>query len=185
MLDRLVASVTGDTEHSGAAAAAWEGDVIHMYGNPIPDPASRVRLGDERDALGVPRIELDWRLGDADRRSVRVLASTVGSELYRVGAGRLRLAHWLRAGAPDDDGWLHTIAGANHPMGTTRMAVDPRHGVTDPDARVHGIENLYVAGSSLFPTATRSNPTLTLLALTLRLADHLAREMGAATTSVG
>ena len=63
-------------------------------------------------------------------------------------------------------------------MGTTRMAADPTAGVTDVDARVHGLENLYVAGSSLFPTSGWSNPTLTLLALTFRLADHLARELG-------
>jgi choline dehydrogenase-like flavoprotein len=180
MLDALVESVTGESPGDDGPAPPWDGEVIHMFGNPTPDPASRVRLGAERDALGVPRLELDWRLGEADRRSVGVLAHTLGSELYRVGAGRLRLARWLRAGAPDDDSWLDGVTGANHPMGTTRMALDPRQGVTDADARVHGIENLYVAGSSLFPTAIRPNPTLTLVALTLRLADHLAREMGAA-----
>jgi choline dehydrogenase-like flavoprotein len=180
MLDALTASIAGDGAITESTAPPWNDEVIHMYGNPIPDPESRVRLGDGRDALGMPRLVLDWRLGDADRRSVRVLAETVSSELYRVGAGRLRRAPWLRAGAPDDDTWPDDLTGASHPMGTTRMAVDPGRGVTDANARVHGMENLYLAGSSLFPTASRANPTLTLLALALRLADHLARQMSAA-----
>jgi choline dehydrogenase-like flavoprotein len=58
-------------------------------------------------------------------------------------------------------------------MGTTRMATDPKHGVVDADLRVHGVDNLYVASSSVFPTVGYSNPTLTIVALALRLADHL------------
>ena len=60
-------------------------------------------------------------------------------------------------------------------MGTTRMSRDPRTGVTDPDCRVHGLANLYLAGSSVFPTAGHANPTPTLIALALRLAEHLRR----------
>jgi len=65
-------------------------------------------------------------------------------------------------------------------MGGTRMHGDPRQGVVDADARVHGIANLYVAGSSLFPTGGAANPTFTLVALALRLADHLNRRIGGA-----
>jgi choline dehydrogenase-like flavoprotein len=58
-------------------------------------------------------------------------------------------------------------------MGTTRMALDPRRGVVDQDCRVHGVENLYIAGSSVFPTCGFANPTLTIVELALRLVDHL------------
>ena len=61
----------------------------------------------------------------------------------------------------------------SHHMGTTRMHESPRMGVTDANCRVHGLQNLYVAGSSLFPCAGHQNPTLTIVALALRLADHL------------
>ena len=62
-----------------------------------------------------------------------------------------------------------------HPSGTTRMSASPRDGVVDADGRVHGIDNLYVAGSSTFPTSGHFNPTLAIVALSARLADHLAR----------
>ena len=181
MLDELQSSLA--PEESDLGAQAWEGDSLRMYGNPIPDAASQVRLGSRRDALGLQRLDLDWRLRDDDRRSLRLLATTVASELLRVGVGRLRLEPWLREDAPDDGSWLAGVRGAHHPMGTTRMATDPRRGVTDADGRVHGLENLYVAGSSLFPTAIRPNPTLTIVALSLRLADHLARTLGAKSAS--
>ena len=176
MLDAMTAALRAE-DRAVEPPFHWDGDVIHAYGNQIPDPASRVRLGDEVDALAMPRLELDWRLGEQDRRSLEVLADAVGVELLRTGAGRLRLSPWLRAGVARGN-WLDGVTGANHPMGTTRMAADPTAGVTDIDARVHGLENLYVAGSSLFPTSGWSNPTFTLLALTFRLADHLARELG-------
>jgi choline dehydrogenase-like flavoprotein len=64
---------------------------------------------------------------------------------------------------------------ASHHMGTTRMSEDPRSGVVDRNSRVHGVDNLYVAGSSVFPSAGHANPTLTIVALALRLAEHLRR----------
>ena len=90
----------------------------------------------------------------------------VAQELARLGWGSVREEE-LRRIPPDG------ITGGFHHMGTTRMHASPREGVVDPDARVHGVKNLYVAGSSVFPTAGFANPTLTIVALTLRLADHL------------
>jgi choline dehydrogenase-like flavoprotein len=136
-----------------------------------PNPESRVTLGSERDALGQNTAVLDWRLGSLDAssliRSLRILAE----ELGRTGQGRVHLAEWVREGTFD---WRRVgVRGGPHHMGTTRMSSDPHHGVVDADCLVHGLENLYVAGSSVFPTAGWANPTLTLVALALRLADHL------------
>ncbi|MDX1541923.1 MAG: GMC family oxidoreductase, partial [Geminicoccaceae bacterium] len=133
-----------------------------------PDPASRVTLGEERDALGMPRIRLDWRLGELDRRSLEVAGRLLAEEFGRSGIGRVRLPEWL-----EEDGWPEDLEAGWHHMGTTRMSDDPRSGVVDRDGRVHGLANLYVAGSSVFPTGGFANPTLTIVALALRLAEHL------------
>ena len=133
-----------------------------------PNPDSRLTLSQERDALGVPRLRLDWRLTELERRTVRALAMTIGSEFGRLKIGRVKLSNWLLEDVPPE--W---IGGSFHHMGTTRMADNPKLGVVNRDCRVHGIANLYVAGSSIFPTSGFVNPTLTIVALALRLADHL------------
>ncbi|MEZ5749627.1 MAG: GMC family oxidoreductase [Caenibius sp.] len=147
-----------------------------------PNPDSRVQLADEADELGVPRAKLDWRLNELDIHSVERLVAAVGTEFERLDLGRVEPASWLSG---DDRRWqtdklvsAHPIGGYHH-MGTTRMADDPRHGVTDAFGRVHGIANLYIAGSSLFPTSGWANPTLTIVALALRSGDHIAQRLAA------
>ncbi len=135
-----------------------------------PDPDSRVTLGERTDALGLPEIRLDWRLSEADKRSLQVVHRTIAEEFGRTGLGRLQVDEWLDA---DLTTWTSRMIGGNHHMGTTRMTDDPRTGVVDRDCRVHGMANLFVAGSSVFPTGGSANPTLTIVALALRLADHL------------
>lgn len=137
-----------------------------------PNPDSRVTLSAERDALGVPRVALDWQLTELDKHSIRTFYETVGREVGRSGVGRVQLYDWLM-----EDGWPSFLGGGWHHMGTTRMSDDPRTGVVDPDCKVHSIANLYVAGSAPFVTAGAVNPTLTLVALSLRLSDHLKNEM--------
>lgn len=134
-----------------------------------PDPASRVMLTDETDALGLRRIALDWRLGDLERHTVRRFGELLGLEAGRIGLGRARLVE------PQENGWWAGQRGAWHHMGTTRMHADPSQGVVDGNCRVHGIGNLYVAGSSVFTTSGFANPTLTIVALAIRLASHLKR----------
>jgi choline dehydrogenase-like flavoprotein len=128
------------------------------------------------DALGVPRVALDWRLSELDKRTVRVMIAELDSTMRKGDFGRVEAAPWLsRADAPwehDSLVSLHPIGGYHH-MGTTRMATDARFGVVDANCRVHEIANLFIAGSSVFPTSGWANPTLTILALSLRLADHL------------
>jgi choline dehydrogenase-like flavoprotein len=145
---------------------------IYLYteAEQAPNPESRVLLGDEKDALGHRRLQLDWRLSDIDKRSIRQLAILVGEEIGRLGKGRVGLPLWLlNDGVADDD----PLIGGYHHMGTTRMASDPSLGVVDADCRVFGTSNLFVAGSSVFSTGGAANPTLTIVALALRLADHL------------
>ena len=121
-------------------------------------------------------MTLDWRLSELDVRSVEILVKTLGQELERLELGTVEPASWLsdRAGGWRTDPLIssHPIGGYHH-MGTTRMSDDPRHGVTDARTRVHGLPNLYVAGSSLFPTGGWANPTITIVALALRTADDI------------
>jgi choline dehydrogenase-like flavoprotein len=140
-----------------------------------PNPASRVTLSAERDAVGLPRARLDWRLTTLDRSSFSRFYETLGRELGRAGVGRLRMRNWVLE--PPDAPWPASLGGGWHHMGTTRMHADPARGVVDPDCRVHGIANLFVAGAAVFPTAGCANPTLTLVALSLRLSDHLRRSL--------
>jgi choline dehydrogenase-like flavoprotein len=137
--------------------------VVYFCEQP-PDRESRVTLGPERDALGVPRIALNWRIGPEVTRSVLALQEILRLRLREAGIGELE--------APDDE---PRYTDASHHMGTTRMSADPGTGVVDRDCRVHGQANLYVAGSSVFPSAGHANPTLTIVALGIRLAEHLGR----------
>ena len=144
-----------------------------------PNPDSRVTLTGETDATGVPRVALDWRLSEIDIRSVSVLVDTLGRELERLGLGRVEPAAWLASGRWQTDPLIssHPIGGYHH-MGSTRMGADPKTSVTDGDGRIHGTGNLWVAGSSLFPTGSWANPTLTIVALALRTAEQIDRELG-------
>ncbi|MFL5619784.1 MAG: FAD-dependent oxidoreductase [Gemmatimonadaceae bacterium] len=136
-----------------------------------PNPASRVTLSVERDALDMPRVRLDWRLTELDRRSFRDFYEVLGREMGRAGVGRVQMRPWVLE--KPDAPWPASVGGGWHHMGTTRMHSDPKQGVVDPDCRVHGIANLSVAGAAVFPTAGCANPTLTLVAMSLRLSDQL------------
>lgn len=145
---------------------------IHLvsHNEQEPNPDSRVTLADEKDAVGMPRAALDWRTTSLDKRSAVYFAKAIGAEMARVGAGVFRLEPWIE---DSSDAWSDGLIGGFHHIGTTRMAEDEKQGVVDANCRVHNMENLYIAGSSVFPTSANINPTLTLVALALRLADHL------------
>lgn len=150
--------------------------------DPLPNPESRVALSRDRDALGLRRTELHWQLSDIDERSIELLATKVATGLTRLGLARVRLhpalgtRGWGTSGnlrgygiAPE----LPEMSISWHHMGTTRMSTRADRGVVDADCQVHGVANLFVAGSSVFPTVGNANPTLTIVALAMRLADHL------------
>jgi choline dehydrogenase-like flavoprotein len=138
----------------------------------MPNSDSRVTLTRARDALGQNRVALDWRPGVAEKRAIRRATELVGLEVGRLGVGRMR-GNTLG----DNDPWPGDLQGSRHHMGTTRMADSPRLGVVDAQCRVHGVANLYIASSSVFPGAGFANPTLTIVALALRLGDKLVREL--------
>lgn len=140
---------------------------LELIVEPAPDRDSRVTLSRDRDALGLQRARVDWRLGDPVRHTFERTAEILAAELGRAGVADVELTPV----APE--GWRDEVEATWHHMGTTRMHSSPRFGVVDPDARVHGVSNLFVAGSSVFPTAGANFPTMTLTALALRLADHL------------
>jgi choline dehydrogenase-like flavoprotein len=137
-----------------------------------PNSASRVTLTSERDALGKPRVRLDWRLTAVDKNTLMRSLELIGAELGRAGLGRIRIELDER-----DDKWPSFVGDAGHHIGTTRMHIDAKRGVVDQDCRVHGMSNLFVAGSSVFATCGHANPTLTIVALAVRLADHVNRIM--------
>lgn len=143
-----------------------------------PNPDSRVRLSAEKDALGCQRADLDWRLSALDKETMLQFGKTLEREFDRLGLGKVTTYEWLEDGTPD---WPVDASVGNHPiggyhhMGTTRMSTSARNGIVDANCTVHGYHNLHIAGSSVFTTGGWANPTLTLLALTHRLGDHLNR----------
>lgn len=169
----LIGTTLGDLD--GVAGDLWQRFVaetpvlaVRVHPEVAPDRNSRVTLGGERCPLGLQRARLDWRIGEIDRRTIRRGLEILGEELGRHGLGRIRLAPWVL-----EDGFEVPGVGSYHHTGTTRMSDEPRQGVVDRNGLVHGMANLYVAGSSVFPTCGYANPTLTLVALALRLADRL------------
>jgi choline dehydrogenase-like flavoprotein len=139
-----------------------------------PNRDSRIMLGDGHDALGMPVVRVDWRLSELERRTAAQFSTFIGTELARLGLGRMRLESWLTDASPLSEA---PIEETYHHIGTTRMADDPAQGVVDAQCRVHGMANLWVAGSSVFPTGGHVNPTFSIVALALRLADHLQKKL--------
>lgn len=142
-----------------------------LYTEQLPAASSRVMLGEERDATGLRRLRVDWRIDGRELASMRRFAELVGTELERRGLARLRLDPELESGSPAFWAKVHD---AVHQMGTARMAGDRGQGVVDADLKVFDVGNLYIAGAATFPGAGFANPTFTAIALALRLAAHLA-----------
>jgi choline dehydrogenase-like flavoprotein len=140
-----------------------------------PHPNSRVTLDTEKDSLGMPRAMLNWELTMLEKNSLRTINSIIGEEAGRVSMGRVKVYDYLQD--EKDESWPSFTGGGWHHMGTTRMSNDPKQGVVDPNCKIHSVDNLYVAGASCYVTASAVNPTLTLIALTIRLSDHLKQRM--------
>lgn len=136
-----------------------------------PDRESRIFLGADRDATGLRTAIIDWRIGDMERRTAARFSDAICRWHIRIGLG----APALVDGSPEDGGFRKELMlDSFHHLGATRMSVHPASGVVDRDLRVHGVDNLYVCGGSVFPTGGHANPTLTIVALALRLATKLA-----------
>lgn len=173
-LSQAVRSTAGDVARAaGLRARPGAGSrmaVLELGVDLAPDRENRVRLDHTVDALGLRRLRLHYQLTPFDRKSIEtgalVFAMALGQSLH------------ARVNLQLQGGFTFSEHGRHH-IGTTRMHRDPKRGVVDANSRVHGVQNLYIAGSSVFPTAGRANPTFTLVALALRLADHLKSELAA------
>jgi choline dehydrogenase-like flavoprotein len=135
-----------------------------------PNERSRITLTNERDSLGMRRVHLDWDFNESDFAELDRAIAFFRRELGRTGQGRIE---WplLRQEVIDN------MSMSRHHNGSTRMHVSRDRGVVNADCRVHDAGNLYIAGSSVFPTGGIANPTLTLVALAMRLSDHLKQEL--------
>jgi len=129
-----------------------------------PDPSSRITLTNDKDAFGARRIHVDWRTNDVDRHTIRSGLGIIRDEFHKSGCGDLVI---------DEDKLDNYWPVGGHHIGTARMATSPNEGVVDENCQVHGVSNLYIASSAVFPTSSHANPTLTIVALAIRLADYL------------
>jgi choline dehydrogenase-like flavoprotein len=161
-----------DTLAGYGASWLWHGTspanhinvVFHLA--PAPNPDSRVTLGTETDELGLPRVRLDWRLTELDYRTIRWITQRCVQTVAASGLGRMQVEY-------DVDDIDSAIVMDKHHIGTTRMSHSDVDGVVDSNCKVFGIDNLYVAGSSVFTTCGWGSPTFLIVALAQRLADHL------------
>jgi len=136
-----------------------------------PDRNNRILLTDETDSLGLPRVKVEWTLSDFDKRTVRKLATELAVQLKEAGYARVKLPDFVLNEEADIPYYGHA-----HHLGTTRMSETEEHGVVDSNCKVFGNDNLYVAGSSIFPRGGANNPTMPLIQFALRLSDHLLKQ---------
>ena len=118
-------------------------------------------------------MKVNWQLLPQDRRGIVEGHRLLGIEIGRANLGRYQTFVPL----DKSDTWPDDLIANGHCMGTTRMHADERFGVVNENCRVHGMKNLYVAGSSVFPTGGTFNPTFTIVALALRLSDHIKKDL--------
>jgi choline dehydrogenase-like flavoprotein len=155
-----------------------KGAQIDVICEPSPNRESRVTLSNARDALGLPRVQVDWRLGEDVKRTIDRSVEILADELREANVAEVEVPdklegrQWPYVPATP---WHHL--GTWHHMGTTRMHVSPKEGVVDRDCKIHGMANLHVAGSSVFPSFGANFPTFTLVTLSLRLADQIVKQL--------
>jgi choline dehydrogenase-like flavoprotein len=138
-----------------------------------PDPESRITLSDRVDRFGMPISRIHWKINQLEERTVRAIGRLVKAEFRRLGLNELCLDEWLLR----DEGLPLSFPDIAHPTGTTRMSASPKSGVVDPTCQVHGVEGLFIAGSSVFPTSGHANPTHMIVAMAIRLADILKHQI--------
>jgi choline dehydrogenase-like flavoprotein len=147
---------------------------IGLTSEQVPNPESRIQLSDRTDSLGIPRSNVRWKLTELTRYTMRQYCLTLREEFSRAGVGDIQLDEWV---FDDAQPWTDHVTDQYHHMGTARMSDSPSQGVVDRNCQIHGVSNLYVASSAVFPTSGHSNPTLTIIALCMRLADRLKGEL--------
>ena len=135
-----------------------------------PDIENAVKLSQNLDKFGIPRVELNWKKTSFDRKTIVESVKIFNEWLINKDLGRIRLSEWMvnNQAYPDTN-----EIGGHHHMGGTRMSINSKFGVVDQNCKVFGSKNIFVAGSSIFTTGGYNNPTLPIVQFSLRLADHL------------
>ncbi len=147
---------------------------FEIHGEQYPNPESRITLINETDALGMPKVKIDWKYLPEDIESIRKALKVFKQEINQSGLATFEFndeqleADLTRFGAY-----------GGHHIGTARMGKQPESSVVDENCKVHDISNLYIASAAVFPTSSQANPTLTIVAISLRLADHIAETLQA------
>ncbi len=150
--------------------------IVSTMTEQTPNLSSRVTLGSDTDKFGMKRVELDWQLSKIEKHTLKRAAIRFAEMFAKVNLGRVKLDKWVLSDDPNDfPGFPHRLAGPHH-MCTTRMSSSPKDGVVDANHKVFGIDNLYIAGSSVFSTTGRINPTFSIVQMSLRLTDHLNQQ---------
>jgi GMC oxidoreductase/NAD(P)-binding Rossmann-like domain len=139
---------------------------LRLDSEQVPNPNSRVMLSQQKDSFGLNQLKVDWRFTDQDVQSIEQSIQLIGEAFIRCGIGQINAMPTV---SPAPQG--------GHYLGTTRMSSSPTSGVVDQHCQVHGVSNLFIASSSVFPTASYANPTLTIVALAIRLADRLKQTL--------
>lgn len=150
---------------------------LFVVAEQAPRPENRITLGAESDEFGLPRAAIDWRPGEGDFATIRAFCRRFESYWRRQGLSRLGELQWIDLDGLESAAEQARCVDVFHPGGSTRMGHDPREAVVDADLRTFAVRNLWVASTSVFPSAGSSNPTLMLMLFTLRLADRLAAEL--------
>ncbi|MBT3240800.1 MAG: hypothetical protein HN357_07885 [Chloroflexi bacterium] len=144
----------------------WVG--IHSQFEQVPNPESRITLSSRKNEIGQPNIIIDWQLTSQDFENMNIYHTKLKQSFDKMG-----LPFKLFPIEFENGGYPNRLISGKHHMGTTRMNIDPKLGVVDENCKVHSISNLYISSSSVFPTSGQANPTMTIVALALKLADHI------------
>ena len=146
---------------------------VHLVAEQPSRSSARIRIAEGYDAVGMPRLALAWQIGDAELRTLTVVGRRLEALLRR---SRIGAVTWFdEAFDPKEGARLDRVVDTYHHAGGARMSALARDGVVDADCRVHDMQNLYLASAAVFPSGGSTNPTFTIMALALRLAEHLQR----------
>jgi choline dehydrogenase-like flavoprotein len=147
---------------------------ISLTSEQQPSPDSRITLSEKLDALGLPRANVCWRPTGLTLHTMRKFVETLREQFRLAAIGEIEPDAWV---FDDSQNWTGHITDQFHHIGTARMNPSPQAGVVDSNCKVHGLANLYIGSSAVFPTSGHSNPTLTIIALCIRMSDRLKREL--------
>jgi hypothetical protein len=138
-----------------------------------PITSSQIGLSIMNDAFGIPKAKISWNISYKTWETVLGVSGILKTEIERLGLGEVKLYEHIK---PHNENWADTLSDVNHHMGGCRMSAAPEGGVVNENLQVWGIPNLFVCSCAVFPTASHSNPTLTMLALGMRLSEYLLNE---------